>query len=88
MVFEVFLSAVLPVIHPVQRISRVDLVRVKDSGEKKIRKTRTKNKEPGRSSGAEGGVIKVSSFSASTLVDGVDVRESSLCIGETSVGRH
>ena len=45
-------------------------------------------KEPGGGSGAEGGVVEVSGLPASALVDGVDVGESSLGIGETSVGSH
>ena len=44
--------------------------------------------EPGGRSGAEGGVIKVTSLSSSALVDRVHVRESAFSVGETSVCCH
>ena len=73
-----------------QRISRVDLVRVKYSEKKKVSFAEAdgQGKEPGGGSGAEGGVVEVSGLPASALVDGVDIGESSLGIGETSVGSH
>ena len=49
---------------------------------------RFEDTEPGGSSGAEGGVVKVTGLSSSALVDRVHIGECAFSVGETSVCCH